>query len=163
LSQAIDGFGHLCERAAKQGLWVDLEFMPFWGVPDLGSAWAIVGAAAQNNSGILIDTWHFARTKIDLDLLASIPGKHFAGVQVGDATKIVRGDTLLDDRTRYCEFPGEGEMPIIEMLRAIAAKGHLRHIGPEIYSDAADELSPVDAGRKSGFTLANVLKAANIG
>ncbi|WP_287198667.1 TIM barrel protein [Mesorhizobium sp.] len=42
LPRLVDGFGRLCERAHAQGYWIDLEFMPFWGMPNLSDAWAIV-------------------------------------------------------------------------------------------------------------------------
>jgi hypothetical protein len=44
LSRLIDGFGRLCDRAQREGYWIDLEFMPFWGMPNLSDAWAIVDA-----------------------------------------------------------------------------------------------------------------------
>src|SRR5260370_14646318 len=46
----IYGFGLLCDRAALYSLWVDLEFMPFWGLPELASAWAIVGGVLRENT-----------------------------------------------------------------------------------------------------------------
>jgi sugar phosphate isomerase/epimerase len=158
----IEGFGKLCDRAAKQGIQVDVEFMPFWGMPDLASAWAIVGGAARDNSGIVVDTWHFAKGNYDLDLLRSLPGKYLTGVQVADGLKRQRGLTLQDDTLRYREFPGEGELPLIETLKIIKDKRHLRHIGPEVFSDEADKLSPEQAGKKSGDTTRRVLKAAGI-
>lgn len=49
-------FAELCEAANTYRLHVALEFIPFWGIPDLGSAWTIVQSANRANSSILIDT-----------------------------------------------------------------------------------------------------------
>ena len=156
-SQLVDGFAGLCDRARAAGIWVDLEFMPFWGLPNLEDAWAIVNAAERSNSGILIDTWHFPRGKLDLDLLRSIPDRFLASCQVSDATKEIRGATLFEDTVRYRKFAGEGELPVVEILTILVEKG-LRNIGPEVFSDEADEMTPEASGVKAGKTLRIVLE-----
>ena len=158
----VDGFGRLCDRAAQNGLWVDLEFMPFWGLPDLASAWAIVGAVQRKNAGIMIDTWHFSKGNPDFALLRSLPGERFVSVQVADAMRDQRGATLFEDTVRFRKFPGEGELPIAEILTILHQKGHLRRIGPEVFSDEADALSPEIAGKRSAESLHHVLHAAGI-
>jgi sugar phosphate isomerase/epimerase len=162
LTAQIDGFGKLCDRAKAQGIWVDLEFMPHWGLRDLAAAWAIVSKVARDNCGILVDTWHFAKGNPDFDLLRSLPGKYFVGVQVADAMKRQRGATIYEEGSRFRKFPGEGEMPIVEILTIIREKGYLRYIGPEVFSDEADAMSAEAAGKKSGDTMRNVMKASGI-
>lgn len=158
-SRLVDGFGALCDRAANAGIWVDLEFMPFWGMPDLASAWAVVREADRQNSGILVDTWHFSKGNPDFELLRSIPDRFIVASQVSDAQRALRGATLFEDTVRYREFAGEGEMPIVEILEILIAKG-LQNIGPEVFSDYADTLSPREAGERCGRTLRAVLEKA---
>ncbi|MEP3687141.1 MAG: sugar phosphate isomerase/epimerase family protein [Sulfitobacter dubius] len=155
----VDGFGRLCDRAKAEGIWVDLEFMPFWGLPNLEDAWAIVEAVGANNSGILIDTWHFPKGKYDPDLLRSIPELHLKSCQVADALKQQEGTSLFDDTAHYRKFGGEGEMPVVEILSILREKG-LENIGPEVFSDAADAMHVDDVGRVSGSTLRNVMTSA---
>jgi sugar phosphate isomerase/epimerase len=162
LEVLIDGFGRLCDRAALNGLWVDLEFMPFWGLPDLASAWEIVAGAQRKNAGIMVDTWHFSKGNPDFELLRSLPGELFVSVQVADAMKAQRGATLFEDTVRFRKFPGEGELPVLEILTILHEKGHLQHIGPEVFSDEADALSPKAAGKRSAESLGRVLAAAGI-
>src|SRR5260370_21570951 len=138
----IDGCGRLCDRAARYGLWVDLEFMPFWGMQDLASAWEIVGGALRENAGIMVDAWHFSKGNPDFELLHSLPGEIFVSVQLADAMKGQRGTTLFEDTVRFRKFPGEGELPVVEILTILREKGHLRNIGPEVFSDGAHALSP---------------------
>jgi sugar phosphate isomerase/epimerase len=162
LEVLIDGFGRLCDRAAQNGLWVDLEFMPFWGLPDLASAWAIVGGAHRQNAGIMVDTWHFSKGNPDFQLLRSLPEALFVSVQVADATKAQLGTTLFEDTVRFRKFPGEGDLPVVEILTVLHEKGHLQRIGPEVFSDEADSLSPEAAGKRSAASLRRVLDAAGI-
>lgn len=63
---------------------------------------------------------------------------------------------------RFRKFPGEVQLPVVEILKILHHKGHLRHIGPEVFSDEADELSPAAAGKRSAESLGRVLEAAGI-
>lgn len=158
----IDGFGALCDRAAQSGIWVDLEPMPFFGCPDLASAWAIVEGANQPNSGILIDTWHFFKGAPDFELLKSIPGERFVTMQICDGLKRQISGSLLEDTGKHRLFPGEGELPVVELLQVLFAKGHIRSIGPEIFSLQADTMSAEKMGGICGATSWKVLREAGI-
>jgi sugar phosphate isomerase/epimerase len=162
LEQLIEGFGDLCDRAAQIGVRVDLEFMPFWGLPDLAAAWAIVGGAGRANSGITVDTWHFSKGNPDFDLLESLPGNKFVAVQVNDGQLRQISPSLHEDTVRFRNFPGEGNLPVVKILKILWEKGHLRSIGPEVFSDEANAMSPEAAGRKCAETLWHVLQAAGI-
>ncbi|MDA3635143.1 MULTISPECIES: sugar phosphate isomerase/epimerase family protein [Rhodococcus] len=49
----VRGFADLCDAALTREIPVNLEFMPFWGVPDLAAAWNIVERAQKPNSGLI--------------------------------------------------------------------------------------------------------------
>jgi sugar phosphate isomerase/epimerase len=110
----------------------------------------------------MLDTWHFAKGNADFELLRSLPAERLVSVQVADALLKQRGMTLFEDTVKYREFPGEGELPIVEILMILQEKGQLRRIGPEVFSDEADTLSPEAAGQRSGDSLWRVLQAAGI-
>jgi sugar phosphate isomerase/epimerase len=162
LDEAVEGFASLCDQADQHGLWVDLEFVPMLGLPNLADAWDVIRLADRPNSGIMLDTWHFARGNADLNLLREIPGERLRAVQLADGTAEPHGGSLFDDCLRFREFPGDGELPIIEPLRIIDEKGFLRSIGPEVFSDTADTLSARDAGRRSGESLRSALAKAGV-
>ena len=71
IAQLIEGFALLCDRAANSGVRCDLEFIPFWGLPDLATAWEIVKTSNKANSEIVFDFWHYMRGNSDPDLLES--------------------------------------------------------------------------------------------
>ncbi len=162
LARLIDGFGDLCVRAAKLGVWVDLEPMPFFGCPTVADAWAIVGGAAQENSGILMDSWHFFKAGQTLDCLADIPGRCFRTMQLSDAPRAQVTGSLWEDTVQHRRWPGQGELPLVEFIRAVQAKGGLAAVGQEVFSTEADRLAPEAAGRVAGKTIRSILDAAGV-
>jgi sugar phosphate isomerase/epimerase len=152
LDQLISGFGAFCDRAAQQMLWVDVEYMPFYGVQSLDAAWEIVGGAARPNSGILIDVWHFAKCGGCIAALEAIPGHHLRSIQLSDGFYQQRGANMFEDTVSHRAFPLEGEMPVREVLQALLAKGNLYHIGTEVFSEEANAMTAEDAGRRSWET-----------
>lgn len=162
LPQLVVGFGKLCERAAQLGIWVDLEPMPFTGCPDVAAAWAIVGGAAQANSGILLDSWHFFKAGQTLDALANIPGRCFCTMQLSDAPLAQDPDTLAEDTIKARRWPGQGELPLVDFARAVQEKGFLTAVGQEVFNPAADQLSAEAVGRRAAETTRTVLHAAGI-
>lgn len=161
----IEGFRTLCDRARGHGLRVDMEPIPFWGLPDLTQAWDIVSAAGCEQSGLMIDTWHIQKGSPDyardMALLEAIPGRFLKHVQLADAALAPRADTLAGD-VLFRKFPGEGELDLCRMLAIIAAKGELASVGPEIVNAEQDSMTNAQIGTRSGRTTRTVLRQAGI-
>jgi sugar phosphate isomerase/epimerase len=143
-------------------MWVDLEFMPILGLRDLATAWSIVGAVAASNSGLMIDTWHFAKSHSSLELLKSIDARYLRSFQVSDGYRSSRGRDLLEELLFYRRFPGEGELNVVAVLAAVYARGSLRQIGSEVFSHEANGMTALAAGAHSGATLRRVMSTAGI-
>jgi sugar phosphate isomerase/epimerase len=109
-----------CGAAHKNGLKLVLEFMPYSGARTLEQAARMVGAAGQPNFGLMIDPLHLARsggTPADVRVLA--PGL-VEMVQLCDAPLAKPG--AADLRTEALTdrlYPGEGELPLHELLDAV--------------------------------------------
>jgi sugar phosphate isomerase/epimerase len=161
LDVLIDSFGIFCDAAAARSMRVELEFVPFWGIPSLGMAWDIVSGADRPDSGLLVDTWHLQKGsedfEADLLLLAAIPADRLANVQLADAVLAPQADSLWAEG-RYRRFPGDGELAIHRIVRTVVAAGGLRRIGTEIFGPAIDELSLEAAGRRSAGTTLSSLR-----
>ena len=135
LSEVIDHFGALCERAARHAVRCDIEFVPFFGISDLETAWSIIQHSRASNAAIMFDFWHYFRGKRDDALLRSIPGDRIGGVQFDDALMSTPlGRSAFEDTFAYRELPGHGEMPIREVTAILREIGALKNIGPEILS-----------------------------
>lgn len=152
LDTLIDCFGRFCDRAKTQDLWVDIEFMPFYGVRSLAAAWDLVGGAARANSGILVDMWHFTKCHASYELLQAIPGYHLRSIQLSDGFLDARAPSVFEDTVFHRAFPQEGEMPVSDVLGALLGKGHLINIGTEVFSHDANAMTAEEAGRRSWET-----------
>jgi sugar phosphate isomerase/epimerase len=140
-------FAGVCDLAAEQGLHVALEFIPTGGVPGLAEGWEIVRRARRENGGLLVDSWHFFRSRSSLDLLATLPGSAIKSVQIGDAPAAPEADldhAMMHDRL----LPGAGELDLQGLIAAIRRTGTDAPMAVEIFSD---ELSaqPIDAIARS--------------
>jgi sugar phosphate isomerase/epimerase len=159
LPQLIDEFGGFCERAATEGIWVDLEPMAMMGINTLALGWEIVREAGAPNSGLMFDTWHFMRAQPDLELLAAIPRGKIRNVQIVDGGREPIGPTLWDDvwaRT----LPGEGEFALADMLTVLRTNQDLSTVGPEAVSNELAGLPPAEVGARACRTTSAALIGA---
>ena len=114
-------FAHLCEQAARYGLTVDIEFVPWMSVASVLDAATIVREVDAANLGIAVDALHFDRSGSRLDDLAPMPPEWFRYVQLCDAPGEWSGDraALLHAATQERLFPGEGALDLVGLLRAL--------------------------------------------
>jgi sugar phosphate isomerase/epimerase len=152
LDDAAEAFAALCDRAADHGLLVHLEFLPWSRIPDLSSAWEVVGAADRSNGGLMLDAWHYFRSGPDRALLRSLPGASILGIQLCDAPAKAEPDPLhatLHERL----LPGKGELDLATLLADLRATGTAAPLGVEVFSDLLHELDPRQVGRMAGASL----------
>ena len=162
LAQLVDGFGSLCDRAAERDIWVDLEPMPFFGCPTVADAMAVVGGADRPNAGVMMDSWHFFKAGQSIADLDAVPGERIRTIQLSDAPRRQIERKLIDDTMKHRRWPGEGELPLVDYVRALSAKGRLRTVGEEVFSQEADAVDAETAGRRAGRTTRAVLAAAGV-
>ena len=150
-----DALGPFCERAAAAGITVALEFLPGTGIPDLERALRIVEAVAAPNLGITLDTWHWARTRGTLaDIRALAPGviKDF---QISD--RAGNQDALPDSEQWGRLLPGEGALPLAEIIRAVHANAPDLTVNAEIFSEELQQREPNDAAHAIAQALGRVM------
>lgn len=133
LDELAEGFARLCDLAADWGIKAHIEFLPFGGIPDLASAWAVVQAADRPNGGLTLDSWHFFRSGSSLDLLATIAGDRVHSVQINDAP-VTPGADLMQETMSARLLPGEGDLDLIGWLRTLDAIGCTAPVSVEIFS-----------------------------
>jgi sugar phosphate isomerase/epimerase len=145
LNEIIDCFGALCARAARHGVRCDLEFMPFWGITNLQTAWNVVKGAAASNSGLVLDIWHYTRSGSEDALLHSIPGNKITAVQLADGDAVAPSDIGVFQETMTRRLPpGKGGFRIHEIVTILRQIGGLNNVGPEILSTTFDSLPAED-------------------
>jgi 4-hydroxyphenylpyruvate dioxygenase len=134
IDRAADDFRELGERAAKRGLRVGYEALA-WGrhISDHRDAWEIVRRANHPNVGIILDSFHTLSRKIDVQSIRAIPGDKIFIVQLADAPKLDM-DLLYWSR-HFRNMPGEGDLPVTDFMRAVAATGYAGVLSLEIFND----------------------------
>jgi len=156
IEEATASFAALCRRAAEHGLLVHLEFLPWSKIPDLDTAWTIVRGADEANGGLAIDAWHYFRGSPNDELLRSIPGDRILAVQLDDAPGEPEPD-LLHATLHHRLLPGEGELDLDVLVASLRHVGAKCPVGIEVFSDALDRMSSVEAARLAGDSLRRVL------
>ncbi|HET7412354.1 MAG TPA: TIM barrel protein, partial [Pararhizobium sp.] len=134
IDRAAADFRELGERAAKHGIRVGYEALA-WGrhVSDHRDAWEVVRRADHPNVGLILDSFHSLTRKIDSGSIRAIPADKIFIVQLADAP-LIDMDILYLSR-HFRNMPGEGELPVIDFMRAIAATGYDDFISLEIFND----------------------------
>lgn len=134
IDRAAADFRELGERAARRGLRVGYEALA-WGrhVNDHRDAWEVVRRADHPHVGIILDSFHSLSRRIPSDTIRSIPGDKIFIVQVADAPAMDM-DLLYWSR-HFRNMPGQGDLPVVDFARAIAATGYGGPLSLEIFND----------------------------
>jgi 4-hydroxyphenylpyruvate dioxygenase len=116
-------FAELGERAAARGLRVGYEARA-WGrqVGDYRDAWEIVRRAAHPAVGLVLDSFHVLARGLSPEPIRAVPGDRIFHVQVADTP-----DVAMDLEQKSHQFrclPGDGDLPLVAFLRAVAATGY---------------------------------------
>jgi sugar phosphate isomerase/epimerase len=159
-SEVVDYFGRFCDQAQAMGVRVDLEFIPHFGIRTLSDAWNVVREAKRSNGGILLDTWHFMRSNSDMAILEAIPAETIVNLQLADGPLTPRGATIDDDAILYREMPGDGELPIIDILKILLSKGRIRSVGPELFYLTNDRPEAEPAARNAARATEAIMARA---
>lgn len=134
IDRAAADFRELGERAARRGLRVGYEALA-WGrhVHDHRDAWEIVRRADHPSIGLILDSFHTLARKIDVSSIRSIPADRIFIVQLADAP-LIDMDLLYWSR-HFRNMPGEGDLPVTDFMRAVAATGYNGYLSLEIFND----------------------------
>src|SRR5579872_1849817 len=134
IDRAADDFRELGERAAARGLRVGYEALA-WGrhVNDYRDAWEIVRRANHPAIGIILDSFHTLAPGFPTGPIAAIPGDKIFLVQLADAPQLDL-DVLSWSRHFRC-FPGQGNLPVGDFMKAVEATGYKGPLSLEIFND----------------------------
>ncbi|MBR6208326.1 MAG: sugar phosphate isomerase/epimerase [Oscillospiraceae bacterium] len=120
--------GKVADMAKEFGLKYNIEFLPWAGVRNLQEDISLVDALGRDNVYVMVDTLHAGRAGVSGAELARTPRKYFNFIHLCDGPAGPDGDPVLDNikddlmlytarEARY--YPGEGAMPIAEMVKAM--------------------------------------------
>ena len=120
-SRLVANFAALCDLAASLGLRVEIEFMRWRVTGTLDKALAIVVAANRPNGAVLLDALHLIRSGGAVADLRRVPSQFVRSAQISDG----HADAPVSDAEIIAEAregrlpPGEGALPLLELLDAL--------------------------------------------
>lgn len=134
-ARLTDHFAWLCEQAAERGLRPGLEFMKYSPVQTLAAAVRIVQGAGHPAGAVLVDALHLRRSGGSPADLATVPADLLPYGQLcdGPLDPVWPPDEAARVESRTGRLlPGDGEFPLVELLRALPAGGALSVEAPVV-------------------------------
>lgn len=150
----------LADDAARVGVRLALEPMPFSMVASIPMGADLIRAVNRPNCGLLVDSWHVFRAGTTVaELRESLTADIVFGVELDDAADDVVGTLFEDTRDRRL-LCGDGGFDLDGMVRALVDMGWRGPWGVEIISDDFRALEPAVALEQAHRTASAVISAA---
>lgn len=156
IDRAAADLHELGERAAKRGLRIAFEALA-WGrhINDYRDSWEAVRRADHPAVGLVLDSFHILARGTDLSTIRSIPGDRIFLVQLADAP-LLQMDYLSWSR-HFRNFPGQGDLPVLDFMKALQVTGYDGALSLEIFNDqfraGSARSVAVDGNRSLRFML----------
>ncbi len=117
--------------SAPLGVKLAFEFLgfPWCSVQRVDQAWEIVSTLNLPTVGMVIDTCHFFAGGSTIESIMPIDAKKLAVFHINDVEKMPR--EYIEDANRL--FPGDGVIPLKEIVRAIRSIGYRGVASVEIF------------------------------
>lgn len=122
LARATGHGARFVAAAAERGLRVALEFMRFRSIDSIATASAMLDQIDSPAAALLVDALHLMRSGGKVADLAALPAGRVAYLQLCDAPALppANDDYVFEARNNRL-YPGEGGLPLADMLRALPA------------------------------------------
>lgn len=146
----VDALAPLGECAARYGVRVALEFMPFSGLRTIHDAEKAIDLAQCGNVGHVIDALHLMRSGgTPSDVLRVDPTRIFLGQLCDAKWKPLQpsDEELAAEARMHREYPGEGDAPLYDLLSALPKD---LEIEVEVPRSDFGSMSLADRARKTG-------------
>lgn len=117
--RGLDQLAAFAEMAEARGLEATLEFVPGLPIGDLPTAMAAIAHVGKPNFRVLIDAMHLFRSGASAADVAALDPALIGYAQLCDVPLISRFDNYADE-ARYERLPpGEGELPLFDLIAAL--------------------------------------------
>jgi sugar phosphate isomerase/epimerase len=155
--EMAEAIGGVAERAQRQGLRILLEFLPGTGIPDFPTALELVRAAGAERAGVMLDTWHLARTGGGPAQLVGDAPSLVGGIQVSDRRAHQDEEPYVPMTGRY--LPGDGDLPLIELLGPVIDCHPGLPVGVEVLNEELRDGPAERAAARAAEALRALLEA----
>jgi sugar phosphate isomerase/epimerase len=152
LAEIAEGVGAASRLAARHGVTLVLEFVPDSGIRTIHEAQAIAAACGEPNCKILLDTWHLSRGGHGAADIRALPQGAIGAFQISDRIEPPPGTAYVPMTGRL--LPGEGELPLGEIMAAALANSPGITIEVEVFSEELANLSADGAAERAASAIA---------
>ena len=119
-SRMMENFIELCGHCETFGLRPMLEFIPYSHIRSLPDAYSFLQTSGVTNAGLLVDALHLSRSGGDPKALEAYPKELFSYLHMCDAPlPPPTGDEVRVEARGRRLYPGEGDLPLAEFIRAV--------------------------------------------
>lgn len=139
----------LAERAARSGIRLAYEAVPWGRVRTHAEAWRLIEQIDHPALGLCLDSFHVLSAENDASAVSRVAAEKIFHVQLADAPRVdmdVREWSL-----HYRMFPGQGALDVAGFLARVLATGYRGPIALEVFNDVYQQEDPrhaaVDAMR----------------
>jgi 2-keto-myo-inositol isomerase len=145
----------MSEIAAPFGVNLAFEFLgfPWCSVRTAAQGWEIVKATDRANVGMVIDTCHFFAGGSTLDSIRAIDPKKLAIFHINDVESMPM--EKIEDANRL--FPGDGVIPLKEIIAAVRGTGYDGVASVEIFRPEYWQRDPLAVAQEAKTKSMRVL------
>jgi hypothetical protein len=119
LNRTFDQLAALTELAAQRSIETVVELVPGLTVGDLSTALAAREHVGRSDFRLLIDTMHLVRSGSSAADLAAVDPEYIGYAQLNDTTLQPRLDNYMEEAMFERMVPGEGELPLTDILSVL--------------------------------------------
>lgn len=131
--RAAEGLAEAAQLAAPYHVALAVEFIKGAKlIGTLGTAMTLVRKTEQRNVGIALDTFHLYAGASKTEQIGELTKEELLLVHLNDLPPMPV--EIAEDRDRI--FPGQGVLPLEEILRAVSKTGYDGHYSLELFNDA---------------------------
>jgi 2-keto-myo-inositol isomerase len=133
--------------SAPRGVNLAFEFLgfPWCSVQTVAQAWEIISAINLPTVGMVIDTCHFFAGGSTIDSIKAIDARKLAVFHINDVEKMPR--EYIEDANRL--FPGDGVIPLKEIIAAVRGIGYRGVASVEIFRPAYWQRKPLAVAKQA--------------
>ena len=154
-AETADAMAQLADLAKPFGRRLALEYMgvPASSVKTFSQALSIVRKAGRENAGLLVDTWHHYAGGGTAEELKLAGGKEIFMVHVSDCPERKPFSAVRTE----CFLPGDGVIPIKEMLQSLGETGYEGPVSAEVMAPEIRHLAPAEYIRRTKMSVVPLL------
>ncbi|GKU78242.1 sugar phosphate isomerase/epimerase [Paenibacillus sp. L3-i20] len=119
---------------------------------------ALIQAIGENNVGLLLDTYHWYTTGMNVADIESLRAEQIVHVHINDAPNVPVEEVIDNERI----YPGEGVIDLTGFLRGLRTIGYNGAVSQEVLNGQAPSESPLQLAQRSKTAFNRVFTAAGL-